>query len=104
MKHAASWFLLILMAVPAQAGAFKDACMASAGSALSETTCTCQEKLAETTLNPAELKAIIASASDKKADYVAAINAMTSDEASNFRDKVRDLSDAVDAKCPAIPQ
>ena len=96
--------LVLSAASAAQAGAFKEACMANAGSALAETTCTCQEKLAESTLNASELAAITARALDKKADYVAAINAMTEAQAAQFHDKMRVLSDAVDEKCPAFAQ
>ena len=104
MKRSICFLILALLTAPAQAGAFKDACMDSAGSALAETTCTCQEKLAESTLNATELKAITASAAAKKADYVAAINEMTEEQATQFHNKMRALSDAVDAQCPAFAQ
>ena len=96
--------LVLLSASAVQAGPFKEACLANAGSALAETTCACQEQLAESTLNASELAAITARALDKKADYVAAINAMTEAQAAQCHDKMRVLSDAVDEKCPAFAQ
>ena len=89
MKRSLFSMIMVLSAASAaQAGAFKEACMANA----------------ESTLNASELAAITARALDKKADYVAAINAMTEAQAAAFHDKMRVLSDAVDEKCPAFAQ
>ena len=104
MKCLHTFLILALMYAPAYAGGFKDACMVNAGSALAETTCACQEKLAESTLNAQEFKAITASLAGQKSDYVTAINEMTEEQASQFHNKLRVLSDAVDEKCPVLSQ
>ena len=90
----------LVWCAPARAGEFAEACVSSAGGAASQPSCECQEKLAQSMLNAQEMAAIIASANDKKTDYVAAINAMNETQAADFRKKLQDLAEAVDAKCP----
>jgi len=91
--------LLVVLAQPAFAGPFADACVARAGVATAAKTCTCQEELAQSRLDPQEMKAMIAAVGDKKEDYIAAINAMSEAQANTFRTKLSQIGVAVDAQC-----